>query len=317
MRRYFRTLDEQIKILSDRGLIIEDEENAKTILLRYNYYKIVNATSKFFTEKKHNQIIYRKNTNFGDLIDVHNFDKEIKKNLLTSMIEIERIARSIISYLFVQKYPEEYAYLDAKNYNNENKVLILSNIDNIKESLKRYQQEENFNRSIQYYVEKYKSVPFWFVVNFISFGKLVNIYETLDYKLKEDIADEFQLFLEENLGRKIEGYLTPKHLLSFLNNAKEIRNISAHDNLIIDYKFSDIEYFEPIHSIYNIEEDEKRESLFDGIMILKALLPKKEYEILENQIFKEIEKLRQNVDSIAFNKIIKSIGLDKYIGGDL
>ena len=36
--KIFRTLDEQIEILKSKGLIIDDEYNAKTILLRENYF---------------------------------------------------------------------------------------------------------------------------------------------------------------------------------------------------------------------------------------------------------------------------------------
>ena len=37
MEKIFKTLDEQISILKNKGLIIEDENGAKDILLRENY----------------------------------------------------------------------------------------------------------------------------------------------------------------------------------------------------------------------------------------------------------------------------------------
>ena len=51
MIEYFKSTDQQIDILKSRGLIINDEKRAKEVLLRYNYYKIINATIPFFTEK--------------------------------------------------------------------------------------------------------------------------------------------------------------------------------------------------------------------------------------------------------------------------
>lgn len=36
----FKTIDEQIKILKDRGLIIKDEEYAKKVLLNMSYYRL-------------------------------------------------------------------------------------------------------------------------------------------------------------------------------------------------------------------------------------------------------------------------------------
>ena len=38
MEKNFKTIDEQIEILKEKNLIIEDEETAKEILLRENYF---------------------------------------------------------------------------------------------------------------------------------------------------------------------------------------------------------------------------------------------------------------------------------------
>lgn len=51
-KNFFKTLDEQIKIIESRGLVIENKKYAKDILLRYNYYKIVNATQKNLVDNK-------------------------------------------------------------------------------------------------------------------------------------------------------------------------------------------------------------------------------------------------------------------------
>ena len=43
MKKPFRTLEEQIEILKNRGLDIRDENFSKLILHRYSYYDIVNG----------------------------------------------------------------------------------------------------------------------------------------------------------------------------------------------------------------------------------------------------------------------------------
>ena len=42
MIKTFKTLDEQIKILQGKGLIISDPEETKDILLRENYFFVTN-----------------------------------------------------------------------------------------------------------------------------------------------------------------------------------------------------------------------------------------------------------------------------------
>lgn len=309
MTEYFKTIDEQINILKSRGLEIKDEKKAYDTLLRYNYYKIINATIPFFVDwEKNGKYRFREGVDFKDLVEVHNFDKELKKILLTYMLEIERIARSIISYKFVEKYPKKNSYLDYDNYDKKDISLVKINVDNLKETLNRYKEEKNYNRSINYYINKYGSVPFWFLVNFISFGKLVNIYETLDYKLQEDIADEFQVFVEENLGMELIQYITPSHLTSFLKNAKDIRNMSAHDNLILGYKYEKIEFFAEIHEKYNINENNPRDGLYQSIVILNYLIPKSLKRNMLEDIEILIKDLRNRIDEKAFENVLKSIG---------
>ena len=41
MEKIFKTINEQVEILKDKGLIIEDELEAKEILLRENYFFIM------------------------------------------------------------------------------------------------------------------------------------------------------------------------------------------------------------------------------------------------------------------------------------
>lgn len=316
MTDYFKNIDQQVEILKKRNLTIKDENFTKTQLLRYNYYKLINGTYKYFSkndlENTENKDLYRDGVEFNDLLDVHNFDKEIKKILLSAMLEIERISRSIISYKFMEKFPKPGAYLDPENYPKEKGSFVFVNIDSLRETIDLYKEEQNYNRSMKYYLDKYNSIPFWFIVNFISFGKLLNLYEIMDYKLREDIADEFQKFVEENLENKIDKFLTPSQLQSFLQNAKEIRNISAHDNLILDYSFETIEYFDPIHKKFGIKETDKRNTLFDTFIILQALLPREYFVETKNGIEKNIEELRKKIDNVAFRKIMNSIGYDKF-----
>lgn len=49
--KVFKTIDEQITILKQRGLIIDDEEHAKKYLLSQNYYNLINGYAKFSPER--------------------------------------------------------------------------------------------------------------------------------------------------------------------------------------------------------------------------------------------------------------------------
>ena len=46
----FKTIDEQINILKSRGLKIGNEQKAKNILKKYNYFDVINGFESFFLE---------------------------------------------------------------------------------------------------------------------------------------------------------------------------------------------------------------------------------------------------------------------------
>lgn len=48
MQKPFKTINEQVKLLQARGLVINDIEQAEKYLLSNNYYNIINGYSKYF-----------------------------------------------------------------------------------------------------------------------------------------------------------------------------------------------------------------------------------------------------------------------------
>ncbi|EGO8441344.1 Abi family protein, partial [Enterococcus faecalis] len=51
-KKPFKTLDEQIIILRNRGLVISDDEVTKSILLRENYYNVINGYKDIFIDRE-------------------------------------------------------------------------------------------------------------------------------------------------------------------------------------------------------------------------------------------------------------------------
>lgn len=55
--KVFKTLDEQVEILRSKGLIIDDIDFAKDILLRENYFFISGYRHIFMTNSKENKFL--------------------------------------------------------------------------------------------------------------------------------------------------------------------------------------------------------------------------------------------------------------------
>ena len=75
MVKTFKTLDEQLKILQGKGLIISDPEETKDILLRENYF-FVSGYRLLFMESVTNKL-FLLGTTFEELYAVFQFYRHI------------------------------------------------------------------------------------------------------------------------------------------------------------------------------------------------------------------------------------------------
>lgn len=307
MKTYFKTLDEQIALLKSRNLIIDDEKRAKDKLLNYNFYKVINGTRKYFIDDQ-GSYNYRDKTSFRELEKMHEFDKEFKKYFLNSILDVERHLRSIISYVFMKYHSEAEAYLNPNNFNS-NYTLISANSHTLTKTIESYKEESNYNKSMQYYTSKYDHVPFWFLVNFISFGKLVNFYQTMKEKEAYEVANIFTKFLTENIEQAKGYYITVGQFESYISAIKDIRNVVAHDNLLLGYRSEEsLNMIDPIFSKSNISKDKERIYVFDIYLVMQLFLTRSQFRELTYNLQESIENLKKEIGTKAFDMVMKDLG---------
>ena len=97
MKKVFRTLDEQVNILKDRGLIIFDLEKAKKILLKENYF-FISGYRHFFETSKDKFI---KGTTFEELYGIFLFDRKLRNIFFKKLLVIENNVKSINSLVWI------------------------------------------------------------------------------------------------------------------------------------------------------------------------------------------------------------------------
>lgn len=73
----FKTIEEQINILKERGLKISNETEAADFLKYNNYYRISGYS---LTLRNHD--VFSKNSEFQNIMDIYNFDYELRHILL-------------------------------------------------------------------------------------------------------------------------------------------------------------------------------------------------------------------------------------------
>ena len=113
MKKVFKTLDEQVEILKEKGLVIFDVDKVKKILLRENYFFI--SGYRHFFEKAPDKFIT--GTTFEELYGMFIFDRRLRNIFFKNLLVIENNVKSIISYELSQSYGvNDKEYLQAKNY---------------------------------------------------------------------------------------------------------------------------------------------------------------------------------------------------------
>ena len=102
MKKEFKTIDEQVEILKRKGLIIEDEEETKEILLRENYF-FINGY-RLLLMNSYSDKTFVKGSTFKELYALFLFDRSMRNIIFKYLLIIENQLKSITSYQLSKKY---------------------------------------------------------------------------------------------------------------------------------------------------------------------------------------------------------------------
>ena len=208
------TIEEQIQILKDRGLIIKDENKAKHKLLDIGYYRL--GFYSFYFQNKNHQ--FYENIDFQDLINLYYFDTNLKHLLLKFITRIEINFRTKLIYFASNEYPKNPTWFADPKIVDKNFVKDLPLFYNNK--------FKKNNKTIKFHHKNHindKYAPAWKTIEFFTLGSILSLYKSLkDPKLKTKISLQY-------------GIKSPKTFINFLDTIRFIRNISAHGGVLFDY----------------------------------------------------------------------------------
>lgn len=298
MEKLFKTLDEQIDILKERGLIIEDEELTKEILLRENYffingYRILLTNS--YTDK--NFIV---GSTFRELYSIFLFDRYIRNILFKNLMIVENQLKSVISYQLSRKYGyRDKDYLNAKNFTSDRTKnrRVKDVIDKIKRQVR---VNGTHHMATMHYMSNYGYIPLWVLVKVLSFGIVCELYSILKPEDQVNIADIFNV--------------TTEHLESFLPILSNYRNLCAHEDIVYEHRTEKGIIDTIYHEELNIPkmDDEYiygKNDIFAVLIMFKFLLREDDFRLMMKEIEYEIEKLDGIVNSIPIEKILDRMGI--------
>ena len=297
MNKTFKTLDEQVDILKNKGLVIDDVERAKEILLRENYFFISGYRHLFFRSNESKKFIQI--TNFREIYGLFNFDRQLRNIIFKNILIIENNIKSVISYNISRNYGiTEKNYLNPKNFTREP-----SKTRQVNDLLKKMKRQIRINggqhEATSHYISNYGYIPPWIVVKVLSFGIVSELYGILKVDDQKNIADVFNINYQE--------------LMSYLTILSNYRNLCAHEDIVYEHRAQKPIYNTKYHQLLNIpmmdgEYIYGKEDLFAVIIILKHLLRKDDFTLLLNEISYEIDVLAGKLNVIPIAKVLDRMG---------
>jgi len=297
LEKKFKTLEEQLDILKARGLIIEDEEEAREILLRENYF-FLSGYRHLFIDTVNREFIV--GSTFKELHSLFLFDRYFRNILFKNLLMIENNLKSVIAYQLSKKYGyKEKDYLNPRNFTNDN-----TKARRVKDILEKMKRQIRVNgahhNATMHYMYNYGYIPMWILVKVLSFGIVCELYTILKSDDKIEVADTFGVSIND--------------LDEYLPILANYRNLCAHEDIVYEHKtekfITDTIYHEQMGiEKVNGEYIYGKNDIFSLIIILKKLLKPNEFHDMLREIEYEIELLDGRIDSITIEKILDRMGL--------
>lgn len=293
----FKTLDEQIEILKNRGLVINDIDKTEELLLRENYF-FINGYRHIFM-KNHKEDSFIPGTTFEELYAVFQFDRSFRNVLFKNLLIVENNLKSIIAYKLSKKYGiREKDYLKPSNFSQDIKKVRQVNdvLNKIKRQIKLNGRQHS---ATLHYISNYGYVPLWILVKLLSFGMINELYSILKPDDKLAIAEYYNLDVE-TLGIYI----------ALLSN---YRNLCAHEDIVYDHRtqkeIPDTRYHMELDvPTTNDEYVYGKNDIFAVIIMLKCMLTESDFTDFVNEVSYDLNLLDGRVNIIPQSKILDRMG---------
>lgn len=294
--KVFKSLDEQIEILKEKGLVISDYDKTKEILFRENYF-FISGYRHLLMAPRANRFL--EGTTFEELYAIFCFDRHIRNIMFKYLLIVENNVKSIISYQLSKKYGiHEKSYLDPKNFTQDS--LKVRQVHDVLNKMKR-QIHNNCKRhtATVHYLNNYGYIPLWILVKVLSFGIISELYHILKVEDQQSISDYYQTDVE-SLG-------------IYLVILANFRNLCAHEDILYEHHTQRMIPDNKYHKLLSIPTEEGeyiygKNDLFAVVLILKQMLEKEEFLDFVREVDYEISLLDGKVDVIPLEKILNKIG---------
>lgn len=237
----FKTIAEQISILESRGMHVGREASA--ILLRENYYSVINGYKDPFLDKKAMRSsaddVYVEGSRFEWVFSLFQFDRELRRITFSYLIQAEAALKTATVYAFCENHQGCSDYLERSSFCSArdmltpkafkgNKVSLHSkNMNKLMEFLNRKLVVGPATRPfVAHYITSYGEVPLWVLSNDLTFGNMSHFFQLMK---RGDQNSVCKYLFETTLRAEGDRKITPHEVLRAYDVLTHFRNLCAHD----------------------------------------------------------------------------------------
>ena len=296
-KKTFKTIDEQIEILRNKGVSFDNFDNVNDVLVRENYFFLNGYRHLFLKSKNDNTFI--EGTNFSEIYGLFTFDRQLRNILFKNILIVENNVKSIFSYVISKNHGyKESTYLDTSIFVKDPHKLRQIN-DLIRKVKRQIRVNGKQHNATKHYIQNYGYLPLWIVVKVLSFGIISELYSILKKEDQEEIAAYFNVKVED--------------LLVYLPVLSNYRNLCAHEDICYEHK--SLTYINPTkyHHLLNIPKLDDEyiyglNDMFSLIIILKGMLRENDFNLLMHEVSYELDVLDGKLKTITISKVLDRMG---------
>ena len=279
-----KTITEQIEILKKRGLLFKNEELAHCFLENISYYRLKGYWWEMQSDKVNHTFF--DNTFFEDVVDLYNFDRNLRLLIFDAIERIEVALRTKLIYNLSITYGSLW-FLDYSIFTDG--INQMSTVGHLGSEISRSKEQFIVDHK---YKHKNEIPESWKALEVVSMGSLSKIYKNLKHQLpeKSNIASQF-------------GFNSHSDFSSFLESITVIRNIIAHhsrlwnNNVTIKYLWPKSFKYSPITYV---PDNKQRAKLFP---LLSLILYTVEHINFDHKIKEKFYNLLIEYPSIPLHKM--------------
>lgn len=276
------TIDEQIAILRERGIIITNEDKARENLLDIGYFRLgfyCFPFEKDYPSKENRKHVYKQGTIFENIVQLYYFDCDLRNLLMKYINRIEINFRTYLTYFVSNKYKDSPTWFADPTVMNTQ----YANTFEVKVYNETFKANPIIKRHHSHHIND-KFAPAWKTIEFMTFGSILKLYSNLKSEIvKSQIARYY-------------GIKSVNVFLNYMETIKVIRNTCAHGGVLFDISL-------PL-SIKNgpagILNNNQKNNL-EGAMLVIAYILKQVSENRANEMQNQIQQL------LDHNKSYKSV----------